>query len=174
MRKYYFVWGFLLFALTALFTTEGCRLQNATSPAMAASTVPTATPVRIVDSPTPTFTATPIVPTPTPTPVVVNTVDATNFTTEVLDCKTPVMVVCGASWCYWCGLFDPIAQSFATDYAGKMMVVKVDCSSGVPSFLSTYTISGYPTSLFFVGGKLKTTVDGYVPESSLISAYTSL
>jgi thioredoxin 1 len=159
----------LAFSSAVLLITGGCGLKS--SPTSygqdpAVSTSPTS-------SPTSTSTPTPIVPTPTPTPVTLIAVNTTNFTQQVLNCPIPVMVVCGASWCGWCTLFDPIAQQFADDYNGKIKVVMLDCTNGSP-IANTYGVTGYPTSLFFKKGALKATIGGYVLEPSLISTFNSL
>jgi len=134
------------------------RLVNTAVPTAVPAT-PTATMTAIpVNTATPTFTATPAItftPTFTGTPTPIPVVDSSNFTQVVLNSPIPVMVDCSASWCGWCTLFAPVAAQFAQDYAGKVMVVKLDCSSG-SIIANSYGIGIYPTSLFFVNGKLVT------------------
>ena len=169
MKIKYLAVVLLVFLSSALLITGGCGLKNSpTSYGQDAAVSTNAT-----STPTYTFTPTPIVPTPTPTPVTLIAVNTTNFTQQVLNCPIPVMVVCGASWCGWCTLFDPIAQQFANDYKGKIKVVTLDCTNG-STIANTYGVTGYPTSLFFKGGALKATIGGYVLEPSLISTFNSL
>jgi thioredoxin 1 len=122
------------------------------------TSTPTVTNTRTVTS-TPTVTYTPtatltLTETPiftaTPTACVRDVTEA-DFTEEVLNSDMPVMVEFFATWCPHCKAFAPIVEQFALNYAGRIKVVRVDVDLN-PSLVSSYHISGYPTSVFIRNG----------------------
>jgi thioredoxin len=100
-------------------------------------------------APLPAFTPTPTV-TATPTPCVRDVTEAV-FTQEVLNSTMPVMVEFFATWCPHCQAFAPVVEQFALNYAGRIKVLRVDIDLN-PSLVSSYNISGVPTSVFICNG----------------------
>lgn len=91
-----------------------------------------------------------------------------NFTNEVIQSKTPVLVDFYATWCGPCKQLAPIVEKLAGEYKGKLKVGKlnIDDSPNVPS---QFAIRAVPTLLFFRNGKPVDTVVGFKSESELRS-----
>jgi thioredoxin 1 len=88
------------------------------------------------------------------------------FKQEVLDNEVPVLVDFWAPWCGPCRMVAPIVDEIATQYDGKIKVVKVNTDEN-PSVASQYGIRSIPTLMIFKGGQRVDMVVGAVPKSTL-------
>lgn len=93
--------------------------------------------------------------------------DAT-FKTEVLDSPLLTVVDLLTEWCEPCKRLTPVLDQIATEYAGKIKVVKLDVDQN-PAAPGRYGVMGIPTVLVFKGGQLRETIVGYQPKDRLLS-----
>jgi len=88
------------------------------------------------------------------------------FENEVLKSVGPVLVDFWAPWCGPCRMLTPILTKLASQYQGKIKVVKLNTDEN-PDTATKYNISGIPTLLFFKGGQLVNQVVGIKPPEEL-------
>jgi thioredoxin 1 len=102
---------------------------------------------------------------------IVHVTDA-SFDQEVLKSETPVLIDFWAPWCAPCRAISPIIDDLASEYSGRLKVVKinVDDNPGVPG---RYGVRGIPNLLIMKGGKVKEQIIGAVPKGRLVQAVDS-
>ncbi|HZL09305.1 MAG TPA: thioredoxin [Prolixibacteraceae bacterium] len=96
-----------------------------------------------------------------------------NFEELVLQSDKPVLVDFWAEWCGPCRMVGPIVQELSDDYAGRLVVGKVDVDSN-PGIASKFGIRNIPTILFFKGGVVVDKHVGAAPKSILSSKVDSI
>ena len=101
----------------------------------------------------------------------VTSVSDANFVSEVLEAsKTqPVMVDFWAEWCGPCRALAPTVSQIATQYAGKLKVVKMNVDENM-NYPGQYNIRGIPTLLVFKGGQVAEQIVGAVPKDHIEKA----
>lgn len=96
-----------------------------------------------------------------------------NFEAEVLKSQTPVLVDFWAPWCGPCKSIAPILEELASEYAGKIKVVKLNVDDN-PKTPSGYNVRGIPNLVFFKGGEVVEQIVGAVPKDQLVSALSKI
>ena len=94
-------------------------------------------------------------------PIEINEAD---FQTEVLGSDTPVLVDFWAEWCGPCKMIAPTIEKLASDYDGRVKVVKVDVDAN-PQLSGTFGVRGIPTLMIFRPGKSE-------PEEQIVGVLT--
>lgn len=93
------------------------------------------------------------------------------FEQTVLKSEIPVIVDFWAPWCGPCKMVAPILDKLAKEYAGKLLVAKVNTDEN-PEWAMKYGVQGIPTMLFVAGGKLVHRQVGALPERMLRDVLT--
>lgn len=88
------------------------------------------------------------------------------FEKTVLQSNLPVIVDFWAPWCGPCRMVAPILDKIAAEYAGKLIVAKVNTDEN-PEWAMRYEVQGIPTMLFIANGKVIHRQVGALPEGML-------
>jgi len=99
----------------------------------------------------------------------VASVTDSGFQAEVIEASKsqPVLVDFWAEWCGPCRMIAPTVAELATQYAGKLKVLKMNVDENVNS-PGQYNIRGIPTLLIFKGGQVAEQIVGAVPKDQIV------
>ncbi len=92
-----------------------------------------------------------------------------NFSNEVLESSTPVLVDFWAPWCGPCRQIAPLIDQLAEEYSGKVKVGKVNIDDN-PGVTNEYGIQSIPTLMVFRAGSVAERFVGMPPRSKLTQA----
>jgi thioredoxin 1 len=96
---------------------------------------------------------------------ITNVTDAT-FEAEVLASPVPVLVDYWAQWCAPCKMIAPLLDEWATTYAGRLNVAKINIDDN-PKMPSQYHVRSIPTLMLFKDGQPVATQVGAVSKTQL-------
>ena len=88
------------------------------------------------------------------------------FEETVLQSEIPAIVDFWAPWCGPCKMVAPTLEKLAKEYAGKLLVAKVNTDEN-PEWAGRYGVQGIPTMLFVANGKVIHRQVGALPEPML-------
>ena len=95
-------------------------------------------------------------------------VTSENFTSEVLQSPLPVLVDFWAAWCGPCRAVAPTVEALASEYAGKLKVVKLDVDES-GDVAGQFGVQSIPTLILFKGGQPVERLVGNVPKPAIVS-----
>jgi thioredoxin 1 len=95
--------------------------------------------------------------------------NAGNFTSEVIESGTPVLVDFWAPWCGPCRAITPIVEKLAVEYAGKVKIGKCNVDDN-QDLAFKYNVESIPALLLFKSGQVVQQLIGIQPESRLRQA----
>src|SRR5262245_23306128 len=94
-------------------------------------------------------------------------VNETDWDNEVINANTPVLVDFWAEWCAPCKMLDPVLDDIATEYDGKLRVVKIDADAN-PDIAMRYGVMGLPTMILFKDGEEKDRLSSFKPKDKIM------
>jgi thioredoxin 2 len=98
--------------------------------------------------------------------------DAT-FETIVLGATVPVLLDCWADWCGPCHMLAPTIDALARDYAGRVVVAKLDVDANRRT-AARHEVRGIPTLLVFSHGQVVDRLVGVQPRPAIEARLTGL
>lgn len=87
---------------------------------------------------------------------------------EMINSNPLVLVDFWAEWCGPCKMIAPVIDALAKDYAGKILVLKINVDE-CPQTASRFGIMSIPTVSIFKDGKIADNIVGAVPKTVLES-----
>jgi putative thioredoxin len=99
-------------------------------------------------------------------PLIVDATDATFAQYIELSKTVPVIVDLWATWCEPCKQLSPILERVVAEYAGRMVLVKVDVDAN-PQLSQAFQAQSIPTIVALIGGKTAPLFQGALPEAQV-------
>jgi thioredoxin 1 len=81
-------------------------------------------------------------------------VSDSSFEQDVLQSNIPVLLDFWAEWCGPCKMIAPILDQIAAEYAGKVVVAKMNVDEN-PKTPMKFSVRGIPTLILFKNGQLQ-------------------
>jgi thioredoxin 1 len=98
-------------------------------------------------------------------------VNDTNFKTEVLEAKLPVLLEFGAGWCQPCKQLEPLLKQLADGWQGKVRLAHVDADSAF-ELTTRYNVLSLPTTFLFIGGKPVERLMGFHSKEHILAKFS--
>src|SRR5579871_6618696 len=90
------------------------------------------------------------------------------FQKDVLESPIPVLVDFWAEWCGPCRMISPVVEALASEYAGRIRVVKLNADENSAT-ANKFGVSALPTMLLFKNGEVVDAIVGAVGRKPLVS-----
>ena len=96
-----------------------------------------------------------------------------NFSTEVIESDTPVLVDFWAEWCGPCRVIAPVVDEIATEYLQKVKVGKLNVDNH-NQIASQFGVRSIPALLIFKNGAVANQIVGAVPKNKITEILDSV
>lgn len=90
-----------------------------------------------------------------------------------LSTRVPVVVDLWADWCEPCKQLTPVLDRVVTDYAGRLVLVKVDVDAN-PQLAQAFQAQSIPTVAAVIGGRPVQLFAGAIPEAQVREVFEQL
>ena len=98
------------------------------------------------------------------------TLTQTNFSKEVLESSTPILVDFWAEWCGPCKMIAPVLDELAEEYDGKVRIGKVNIDNE-QGLAAEYGVRAIPTLLLFQKGQVAEQIVGLKSKRDLKNSF---
>jgi thioredoxin 1 len=95
-------------------------------------------------------------------------VSDSSFEQDVLQSNVPVLLDFWAEWCGPCKMIAPILDQIAAEYAGKVIVAKMNVDEN-PKTPMKFSVRGIPTLILFKNGQLQGQKIGAVRKADVVA-----
>lgn len=95
-------------------------------------------------------------------------VSDSSFEQDVLKSNVPVLLDFWAEWCGPCKMIAPILDQIAAEYAGKVLVAKMNVDEN-PKTPMKFSVRGIPTLILFKNGQLQGQKIGGVRKADVVA-----
>ena len=95
-------------------------------------------------------------------------VSDSSFEQDVLQSNVPVLLDFWAEWCGPCKMIAPILDQIATEYAGRVIVAKMNVDEN-PKTPMKFSVRGIPTLILFKNGQLEGQKIGAVRKADVVA-----
>lgn len=95
-------------------------------------------------------------------------VSDSSFEQDVLKANVPVLLDFWAEWCGPCKMIAPILDQIAAEYAGKVLVAKMNVDEN-PKTPMKFNVRGIPTLILFKNGQAEGQKIGAVRKADVVA-----
>jgi len=99
--------------------------------------------------------------------------DKDNFTGEVLESKTPVLVKFWAPGCHPCTMMNPVMEEAEEKYAGRAIIGQINIADNL-SVAAKFGVMAVPTLILFKNGQAFKEKVGYMDIDELDESFGRL